>query len=244
MLGRLDDRPEIREVSAVLVVFDIDDTLTRSQAIDDAIYLKSLHEVFGLTGVNPDWSRYEHATDSGILREVFRTHLRRPPTADEVARFRAHFVAGIHAAALREPFQEVSGAGRMLSHLGTLPSCRMALATGAFSDSARCKMRSAGMSYDAFAAASADDALPRTDIVQVAIDRARVLHAHHHLQHVVYVGDGIWDARACRQLELPFVGIAVGQRADLLRAEGAFVVFPDYNDLPAFAAAVVESASA
>src|SRR5262249_37281008 len=156
---RIRERPSGEGGAAVLVVFDIDDTLTQSQAIDDAIYLRSLDEVFALKGVNSDWSRYEHATDSGILHEVFRTHLRGLPAAYEVARFRAHFVAGIQAAALREPFREVAGAARMLSHLATLPSCRMALATGAFSDSARCKMLSAGMSYDAFAAASADDAL-------------------------------------------------------------------------------------
>ena len=105
------------------------------------------------------WWSYAHATDSGRLHEVFRTRLQRPPLADEVARFREHFVAAIDHATLRQPFREIAGAARMLSHLGTLPSFRVALATGAFSDSARCKLRSPGMSYDAFPAASADDAL-------------------------------------------------------------------------------------
>jgi phosphoglycolate phosphatase-like HAD superfamily hydrolase len=209
-----------------LIVFDVDNTLTQSQAIDEEIYLNSLHEVFGFTGVNADWSCYEHASDTGILREVFTTQVLRLPTANEVATFRAHFVAGIDAAALEQPFREIPGAGRLLHHLQGLPSCRVALATGGFSDSARCKMRSADLNYDAFATASADDAFPRTEIVQIAIERARVLEGGRCPETILYVGDGVWDARACRELGLPFVGIATGQGAARLLAEGAQTVFP------------------
>ena len=39
-----------------IVLFDIDDTLTRSQSIDDEIYLRSLSEVFGFVDVCRDWA--------------------------------------------------------------------------------------------------------------------------------------------------------------------------------------------
>ena len=50
------------------------------------------------------------------------------------------------------------------------------------------------------------------------------------------VGDGIWDARACRSLRMPFVGVASGVRADRLRAEGATLVVPDFAEVEPFLA--------
>lgn len=55
---------------------------------------------------------------------------------------------------------------------------------------------------------------------------------------VVYIGDAVWDTRACRKLNIPFIGIAEGHDAENLRARGACAVFPDYDDLDAFLAAI------
>ncbi len=220
-----------------LVLFDIDGTLTQSQAIDGELYLRSLAEVFGFADVDADWSAYRHTTDSGILQEVFESRHGRAPSLAEVAAFRSHFVGAIAAAAARTPFREIDGARLALSHVGQLPSHRVALATGGWSDSARCKMLSAGMDYDALPAASADDALSRVSIMRIAMDRA-VSRMGAQPDSVVYVGDGIWDAWACRQLDLPFIGIAAGADAERLRAEGAQAVLADYSDLAEFHSAM------
>ncbi len=50
----------------------------------------------------------------------------------------------------------------------------------------------------------------------------------------VYVGDGIWDARACHALGIPFIGIGSGERAARLSSEGAVRVFQDYSDADLF----------
>ncbi|HET9389822.1 MAG TPA: hypothetical protein VFO44_09265, partial [Steroidobacteraceae bacterium] len=55
---------------------------------------------------------------------------------------------------------------------------------------------------------------------------------------LVYVGDAGWDARACRDLMVPFVGIAADAHAQHLVAEGAVAVFPDYSDIPEFCSAL------
>ena len=47
---------------------------------------------------------------------------------------------------------------------------------------------------------------------------------------IVYVGDGVWDARACRALEIPFIGIGSGMRAARLTSEGAVRVFQDLSE--------------
>jgi phosphoglycolate phosphatase-like HAD superfamily hydrolase len=223
-----------------LVLFDIDGTLTQSQSLDSEIYLRSLSDVFGFADVGSDWSTYRHATDSGILHEVFETRLGRAPTALEISAFRTHFVAAIAAAAAQTPFREVAGAAQALRTISELPFYQIGLATGGWSESARCKMRSAGMQYDAFPAASAEDAISRTSIMQVAIDRVMKHVGGDRPDTVAYVGDGVWDARACRQLNMPFIGIATGKHADTLRTEGAAQVFPDYSDLEEFSAAILQ----
>lgn len=93
------------------------------------------------------------------------------------------------------------------------------------------------MDYDAFPAASADDALARVSIMRMAIDRA-ASRMGGRPDGIVYVGDAVWDARACRQLGLPFIGIAGGGDAERLRSEGAEAVFADYSDIAEFCAAL------
>ncbi len=47
---------------------------------------------------------------------------------------------------------------------------------------------------------------------------------------IVYVGDGVWDARACRAVGIPFIGIGSGLRAARLASEGAVRVFQDFSE--------------
>ena len=46
----------------------------------------------------------------------------------------------------------------------------------------------------------------------------------------IYIGDGLWDARACRSLEIPFIGIGRAGAVEKLTAAGAVQVFTDYSD--------------
>jgi phosphoglycolate phosphatase-like HAD superfamily hydrolase len=226
------------EFAVNLVLFDIDGTLTHSELLDASIYLQSLSEIFGFADVCSDWSSYQHTTDSGILSEIFQNRLGRAPTASETSAFRAHFVNAIAAAATQMPFREILGARQVLNHLTGLRCYRVGLATGGWSDSARCKMLSAGMDYDAVPSASADDAISRVSIMQIAINRVIARADGRRPDSVVYVGDGIWDARACRELSIPFVGIAMGAHAETLLAEGAVEVFPDYSAMAEFCTAL------
>ena len=53
-----------------LVIFDIDDTLTQTMKTDEECFVRSLAEVCGFGDVDTDWSRYKHATDSGVFHEI------------------------------------------------------------------------------------------------------------------------------------------------------------------------------
>ncbi|HYA30787.1 MAG TPA: hypothetical protein VEI95_18360, partial [Acidobacteriota bacterium] len=87
---------------------------------------------------------------------------------------------------------------------------------------------SVGMEYDVYFSASVDDVSEREVIMQLAVERAAERYGC--VADAIYVGDGIWDARACRVLGIPFIGIGKAASAAKLRAEGAVEVLPDFSD--------------
>jgi phosphoglycolate phosphatase-like HAD superfamily hydrolase len=222
-----------------LVMFDIDGTLTETMKADEECFVRSFKAVFGFADINTDWSHYPRTTDSGIFHDVFTSRIGRSPTAQETSQFRQHFIQLLAAASSQSPFTPVAGADRVLSRLAQGGSHRVSLATGGWGDSARLKMASAGMCFDDHPAVSADDALDRESIMRLS--RQRAAERYGRFGSTVYVGDGVWDARACRGIGIPFIGIATGSRATRLSAEGAVCVFSDYSDTDLFLSSVYET---
>jgi len=216
-----------------LVMFDVDGTLTETMDVDEDCYVRSFKDVFGFADIDTDWSHYSRATDSGIFHDVFTSRVGRSPTPAEVSRFRQHFIDLLTEASSQCPFAPVAGADRLLSKLAHSSSYRVSLATGGWSDSARLKMTGAGMCFDDYPVASADDAFDRESIMRLSRQRAAERHGET-FACAVYVGDGAWDARACRKLDLSFIGIGTGSRATRLAAEGAVCVLPDFSDTDLF----------
>jgi phosphoglycolate phosphatase-like HAD superfamily hydrolase len=226
-----------------LVMFDIDGTLTETMKVDEECFVRSFKDVFGFADVDTDWSHYPHTTDSGIFHDVFTSRIGQPPTAREVSLFRQHFIQLLAAASSQSPFAPVAGADRLVSRLVQGGLHRVSLATGGWRDSARLKMACAGMCFDDYPAASADDALDRESIIRLSKQRAAERYRES-FACTVYVGDGVWDARACRRVGVPFIGIGSGSRATRLSAEGAVCVFPDFSDADIFLRSVYEITNA
>jgi len=59
--------------------------------------------------------------------------------------------------------------------------------------------------------------------------------------HAVYIGDGVWDAHACRSIGIPFIGVATDGRAARLAAEGAVCVVSDFSDTNLFFSRLYEA---
>jgi phosphoglycolate phosphatase-like HAD superfamily hydrolase len=221
-----------------LVIFDIDGTLTRTMKAEEECFVRSLVELCGFGDVDTDWSRYNHVTDSGVFHEIHRARVGRPPLPSEISRFRHYFVNLLAQVSSEAPFTAVTGASLLLSRLAGSAEHRVAFATGAWRDSARLKMVSAGLCYDDYPAASSDDALDRESIIKLSMHRAAERYGT--FSDTVYVGDGVWDARACRSVGIPFIGVALDGCATRLTAEGAVRVFPDFSDTDLFMSSLYE----
>jgi phosphoglycolate phosphatase-like HAD superfamily hydrolase len=201
--------------------------------VDALCFVRAFAEVCGFGDIDTDWSRYRHATDAGIFYEIFEARIGRLPTAEEISRFHQHFMTLLVEASKERPFAAMPGAAQLLSLLVARGVYKVSLATGCWSDSARLKMTSAGMCYDAYPSASCDDTPERDSIIKLSMQKA-VSRFGGPFVSAVYVGDGVWDARACRKVGIPFIGIGAGRRAEKLAAEGAVLVFRDFSDSDLF----------
>jgi phosphoglycolate phosphatase-like HAD superfamily hydrolase len=225
-----------------LVMFDIDGTLTETSEVDEAGFVRALRETFDFGAVNTDWATYPWCTDSGILETLFQERLRRSPSRDEVRRFQDRFLSLLNAAAVRQPFNAIAGAKELLSSLTSKAGIAISIASGAWERSARLKLKSAGLDFiNHIPGAFADCSFAREAIMEVSLLKAAEFHCQDSFEAVVYVGDGVWDARAAYKLGFPFIGIARDPaKVERLYAEKAVQVFQDYRDREATLAALNE----
>src|SRR5260370_27171052 len=100
-----------------LVMFDIDGTLTETMKVDEEYFVRLFKDVFGFADIDTDWSHYPRTTDSGIFHDVFTSRIGRPPTAQDVSRFRQHFIQLLATASSQSPFAPIAGSDRLLSRL-------------------------------------------------------------------------------------------------------------------------------
>jgi phosphoglycolate phosphatase-like HAD superfamily hydrolase len=215
-----------------LIMFDLDGTLVDSNPIDSDCYLQALVDVFGfdLSTIDRDWGNYPHVTDVGILQTLCQTELGRAPTPDEVSRYQQRFLALLHIEIGKQPLQSIAGASEILAQLSSDPHYAIALATGAWGKTARLKLQVTGLDRLISTTACADDAYARVEIMRCAYNRSISAYQQSQFESVTYIGDGVWDGIAAKDLDYHFIGIGTGNRASELLATGAKAVFPHYLD--------------
>jgi phosphoglycolate phosphatase-like HAD superfamily hydrolase len=211
-----------------LIMFDLDGTLVDSNAIDSECYLQALVEVFGfdLARIDRNWANYPHVTDAGILHTLCHKELDRKPDLTEIGSYRQRFLELL----------ELAISDRPLERLNADANYAIALATGAWQQTASFKLERAGLAGIISAIACSDDAHARVEIMQCAYDRALLTSRQSEFETVTYIGDGIWDGIASQKLDYQFIGIGTGDRAAVLHATGAKCVFPDYQEVDKFMA--------
>ena len=218
-----------------LVVFDVDGTLTDTNLVAGECYWRAVCEVLGIAGEQPDWSTFRHVTDAGIATELCLRHLGRELASEELQLIGVHLVAELETALVsNNPAKyQIPGSGEVLSMLRESSDIAVALATGGLQASAELKLRHAGLPFSGLPLASSTDAISREDIVLTAARRAAE-EPRSHFTYFTYVGDGVWDVRAARELGWRFIGVGSGEQAIRLRNADAEIVIPDYRPAKAF----------
>jgi phosphoglycolate phosphatase-like HAD superfamily hydrolase len=216
-----------------LIMFDLDGTLVDSTAIDSECYLQALVDVFGfdLDRIDLNWSNYPHITDAGILQTLCQTELGRDPNPAEISFYQKSFLDLLTIAVSETALQPIFGAKEILDKLTIEPNYAIALATGAWEQTAQFKLQQVGLDKIILPRACADDAHARVEMMKCAYQRSIEFYQQSQFETVTYIGDGVWDGVASRQLDYHFIGIGTGGKVADLVATGAKYVFPHYQNL-------------
>jgi len=206
---------ETKPHEPVLVVFDVDGTLIGGEAADWLAFGKAIECVLQFAADETFFAGLPEITAQSIAEAAVRASGVAPGAGLE-QRIRDEYFRGLRLAHGSDPFtfQPRRGVLELLQHLTTTPGIQMALATGDWHPTITFKLAAAGIDFSAFPIATSSDTPRRADIIRLATERAG-----RPLSHTVYVGDGVWDMRACRELEIPFIG--TGERTHRLSDNGA-----------------------
>jgi phosphoglycolate phosphatase-like HAD superfamily hydrolase len=225
-----------------LVIFDVDGTLCDTYGLDDVGFCEVAAAMLGVPVPSESWKAAPEITDAGILAWLWDRHHGRRPARQELD----EFIAAFEAVLARE-LQRASGgplampgAAQLLERLAGA-GWDVAFATGGWGRTARLKLRTAGLPVEPLLASS-DDSPDRVEIFRLAANRAAARDGGPHARSVL-VGDGLWDVRVAARLGWPVLGVGGGEHASRLREEGASAVVPDFQEVEAVLARLLECIS-
>ena len=224
---------------SLLLMFDLDGTLTDSMGVDSDAFAAALRQWLGAAEVDENWGAYRQHSDRGIAIEAFERRHFRAPLECELQEFQDIYANALESLLRAAPgrCQPLPGTVSLVAALEDHQDFAVGIATGSFERAARAKIRVAKLQLDHWPRATSDDAPGRVEFMKICLARAETANGKR-FKRVVYVGDGVWDANACRQLGWPLVGIGLGAHADALTSAGAAVVLPHYPEPHTFLEAV------
>ena len=213
-------------------ILDLDGTLMPTAEIDNECFWRAVFDCLGDPGQLPELHEFTNVTDSGILDEWCVSTLGRSPSQQETMQIKYDFGQLLESAFTDQPeeFSPVPGVVEWLEAVREHEHVLAGIATGGWQHSALLKLNLSGLDRFELPLASSDDAIKRTEIMQIAarrtFDQPTAVQAG-----FTYIGDGTWDLKASRELDWQFIGIASGDRAKQLRRAGAGQILKNFCKL-------------
>ena len=199
----------------MLLVFDVDGTLIDGEEYDWKSFNNAFTQVTGRSFSIEFWKSLKEVTASAIVRQGL-SDLSENEQEELELMVRDRCLENLIDELELNPnaFSSTQETRQLLKELHLHESIDLAIATGDWLETIRFKLKAADITLESFVHATSSDHPIRSNIIQLAAERSR-----RDLQDTIYVGDGVWDIRACRTLGIPFIG--TGQRIEALREAGA-----------------------
>lgn len=196
-----------------LIVFDIDGTLTRSEYQHQLAYVNSMKAI-GIKEIDQNWKRYTHHTDSYILKVNYEQNFITPFDLKNVPDFESNMTTIMEGL---DQVKAISGASTFIDYLRNEKKYAITFATGSFRKPAILKLNQANLWFDERLLACSNEYYSREEIVRDAIEKAKDFYNVEEFEHVISIGDGIWDLKTARNLKLKFIGIGAKNKPDFER---------------------------
>ncbi len=217
-----------------LIIFDVDETLVFSDKLDSKAFAATYEQTFGHPFPSINWHDFPHVTDWTIFRTAFRKHFDREAKEEELQFFHDCFVQNIieHRRSCPTDFHPLPGAPEALARLSMMEDVVLGVATGGWKKPAEVKLSHVGIAHEHFFFHGGDWKETREHILEAVLEDAGA--AYGNFEHIVYVGDALWDVATTRNMQLNFLGIRRRKDFDYLHRAGATSVIADYTDFDAF----------
>jgi phosphoglycolate phosphatase-like HAD superfamily hydrolase len=220
------------EVNAhdILVVFDIDGTLTNTKSVDDECLQKTFRDLFLMNIEGFDWDKFSHATDWSVSQELYKKQFGNFPSFEDYSKIIDCFTKNLENEKCNcpEKFLAIENASNCIDFL-TSKGYSVAFATGSWEQSAIVKLSSLGIQPYDFSWSNSSKFISREEIMLDAIHQEE-LSSQKRFKKIVYFGDGQWDVETCEKLGIPLIGIDV-QKNGMLSDLGVEYVFNDYQEI-------------
>lgn len=199
----------------MLIIFDVDGTLIGGESHDWDCFDRAIEAIVGFYPTQEFFDSLPEITARAIAEASVRAANKQPGTGlDEL--IRDEYLRRLQEAHARDrhAFQPRPGVIQFLASLNSRPSVSVAIATGDWHATISFKLAAAGIDVSRFPMATCSDDPRRCEIIRLAAQRAG-----RSLSDAIYIGDGVWDLKACRALGIRFIG--TGSRLHLLKKAGA-----------------------
>jgi len=210
-----------------LIIFDIDGTLVDSVQVDDDCFKKAFLHLHQLDISNLDWDDFKNVTDSGLTNDIFNIHFKRLPTLHEVLELKTYFYQLL--AGKIDEMPEVKGAKDALFSLVNHLEFTIAFATGGWRETALLKLSVIDFELGDLSLVSANEHFNRAEIIKLAISASQARLGLEKFDSITYIGDGLWDYKATKELGINFIGIDYTGNGKLIQA-GVTQVVSDFSN--------------
>ncbi len=186
-----------------LIVFDIDDTLTKSESQHQTAYVNTMID-FGITEINQDWKSYPNVTDSYILKLNYEANFKKDFQLDFIPEFEKRMTEKMLVLSKTE---EIKGASKIVDFFMKETNYAICFATGSLLQPALIKLEQANINFVPDLVETSNRIYTRENIVKSAITKAKNYFQVKEFANIISVGDGIWDLKTARNLGVHFLGI-------------------------------------
>lgn len=205
-----------------LAIFDIDGTLTDSVPIHKSAFTRALLHI-GVEHLDSNFNGYKHHTDSYIARTAYEKTGKpfEENTFEQLSQKLTHLIA-------QSSISEINGAKKALDFWDTETEYWTVFATGSLKEPALFKLQQIGVNPKPWQLVTADDFQSREEIVNQAISLAHQHTGVAQFEHIISIGDGLWDLRTAQNLNLDFMGIGPIHK-EVLAANGCVLHFDNWE---------------
>lgn len=204
-----------------LLIFDIDGTLTDTVPMYKQAFIDGLHQM-GVQQMDTHFKEYLHHTDSYIGKVIYEKDRKEAFTEAKIEVFEAHLTEIVKQAQI----QEIAGAKKLIEALQANPDVAIGYATGSLLKPAEHKLEATEIPYHKEVLVAANHIHERENIVSQAIERARAFYGQTSFDRIISVGDGLWDLKTARNLNIEFIGIGKANK-EMMYAHGMERYFDD-----------------